>query len=597
MERLTAEWGWDEPYLRQLDNRRRWKVNRVRQERNELVQELNHSYRFLSGFARDNGIEASINQQDMNILGRRLYAAFERKGGKIDLINPGIAQDISEEHLSFHLSNDTDAPGLNGFWSVYRGYLKRRDIRGHEPVKKARSIIELIAWCYFNRLIDLSTRLSIDTEKQASDLNDQELSQLVMAFYQLFPDGALHVPQQNFEQAAYPLRLCLFINVGIDPLGAMSRKGVIRISNQSNPLSYSALRHNLALTVDQVSVNSWGEIVCSHFYGEAALIDCLVALLRQMPPGLNLDWPQIDIRCFCVQRGATIAKRIEELFRDVYDCYYPAGRSMHTRYLLEIEQYIYVLQFRRELPVVQAVRNQDQLYEMLAEPQPVYSHITLDSQGFQKHPLRVISRMGVSGRIQVFYRCEGEQVEVLVQDENGSVFRTVKPWHDEQSLLVPLDHFFQSIAYRRGGGPLQAEGAAVPVQYFEIVAQPGREPRAERRRVRDIKESLRFFNVQAIGEQTWTDSYFYTIYCGDTEFSQFEYGDELYRAVARHITGIRKGHGTYPCYLTDLDLTQVTSEVENRLQTVQFLKFKEELEAQINAELARLPEPKIGVDT
>src|SRR5690606_29688201 len=125
MQRLIIEWGWDEPYIKQLDNRKHWKVNRVRLERQELVQELNHSYRFLSAFARDNQIEASIKQDDMNLLGRKLYAAFERKGGKIELINPGITSSLVEEHLSFHFVRDTEH-GINNYWAVFQGYIKNR---------------------------------------------------------------------------------------------------------------------------------------------------------------------------------------------------------------------------------------------------------------------------------------------------------------------------------------------------------------------------------------------------------------------------------------------------------------------------------------
>jgi len=144
MIRLTREWGWDETYVKQLDNRKRWKVNRVRTERQELVQELNHSYRFLSAFARDNDIEALIRQDDMSILGRKLYAAFERKGGKIELVNPGITSSLLEDHLSFHYIRDTEH-GVNDYWAVFQDYVKTKDTKDLEPIKKTRSLIELVA--------------------------------------------------------------------------------------------------------------------------------------------------------------------------------------------------------------------------------------------------------------------------------------------------------------------------------------------------------------------------------------------------------------------------------------------------------------------
>jgi hypothetical protein len=60
----------------------------VASERRALVNELNYSYRFLTQFARTEQTVSLINKRDLNVLGRRLYAAFERKAGKVEFINP-----------------------------------------------------------------------------------------------------------------------------------------------------------------------------------------------------------------------------------------------------------------------------------------------------------------------------------------------------------------------------------------------------------------------------------------------------------------------------------------------------------------------------
>lgn len=91
LERLADEWGWDHRQLALLDSRSQWKVRQVGSERRALVNELNYSYRFLTQFARTEQAASLINKRDLNVLGRRLYAAFERKAGKIEFINPGIA--------------------------------------------------------------------------------------------------------------------------------------------------------------------------------------------------------------------------------------------------------------------------------------------------------------------------------------------------------------------------------------------------------------------------------------------------------------------------------------------------------------------------
>lgn len=54
LERLTAEWGWDESLLTSLDNRSHWKAEEVTQERLTVARELSISYRFLRQLACHN---------------------------------------------------------------------------------------------------------------------------------------------------------------------------------------------------------------------------------------------------------------------------------------------------------------------------------------------------------------------------------------------------------------------------------------------------------------------------------------------------------------------------------------------------------------
>lgn len=74
-----------------------------------------------------------------------------------------------------------------------------------------------------------------------------------------------------------------------------------------------------------------------------------------------------------------------------------------------------------------------------------------------------------------------------------------------------------------------------------------------------------------------------TIFCDQSEFSQLEYGDQLYAAAARHILGRRRSLEVYPCYITDLDLS-VLDQTGN-LHTVQYLRYRQQLEDTLNAAL------------
>ncbi|RLP55077.1 MAG: class I adenylate cyclase [Ketobacter sp.] len=582
MLRLVREWGWNENYIQQLDNRRYWKVNRVSMERQELVQELNHSYRFLSSFARENNIEALIKQEDMNILGRKLYAAFERKGGKIELVNPGITASLVEEHLSFHYVRDEEH-GINNYWAVFSGYLKEREARGREPTKKGRSIIELISWCYFNKLLDQTTRLSV--EDNDTDMTEHELQQTVQSFFQIHGETLPYAPQQNFDHSAFPTKITLYINAGIDPMRPMTLKGIHRLSDQSDALSYSAFHHNLAITVDQVTFNSWGEIICSHYSGENALIDCLVHYMRQIPPDGSIPLPRLDVRCYCPSRASAIALRVEELFRDIISCYYSGTRSLDTRYILEIEQFIYMLQFRRNTPYVRGMRNYKDLIEALGESQPQYSQIVVDRNALVKHPLRMVAKMGAPGRIQAFYQSNGDQADIFIHDELGSIFFTQKNYFDEKTVLNPIRHFLENIQLRRSTLDRKDDIPSQKVAYYYISRNRRGDMQTRRKEFKALEHDEEHHSIQAIAQTGTFGDVFYTIYCDNQEFSQLEYGDALFAAVAGYIASLRRNREQYPCYITDLDLSQLDLPQGEQLQTVQFLQHKEKLESAINSAL------------
>lgn len=580
MIRLVREWGWDETYVKQLDNRKFWKINRVRDERQDLVQELNHSYRFLSTFARENSIEALIKQDDMNLLGRKLYAVFERKGGKIESVNPGITSSLVEDHLSFHYVRDAEH-GINNYWAVFPGYLKTKDARGREPIQKNRSIVELIAWCYFNKLLDQETRLSV--EANGTDMSDQEIQQTVTSFFQIHPEGLPYAPQSNFRHSAFPTKITLYVNAGIDPMRPMTQKGIHRLSDKSDALSYSAFHHNLAVTVDQITFNSWGEVICSLYSGENALIDCLVHYMRQIPPDGSIPLPKLDVRCYCASRASSIASRVEELFRDIIACYYSGTRTLNTRYILEVEQFTYMLQFKRNTPYVRGLRSNIDLIQCLADTQQQYSPIIVDRNALNKHPIRLIAKMAVPGRIQVFFQRNGDKADIYIHDEKGSIFFTQKNYFDEKTVLNPIRHFLENIQLRRST-LAEKEAGLQKVAYYEIKRLNRGELNAERRSYKNIDAESDLHSIQAIAQTGTFGDVFYTVYCDNQEFSQLEYGDALFAAVAAYIASLRRNREQYPCYITDLDLSQLDLQGE-QLQTVQFLQHKEKLESAINQAL------------
>lgn len=593
MEKLVDEWQWPRDYLFNLDARKKWKVGRVIGEQKELVRELTNSYRFLLEFARRSRSSALINSQEMTVLGRKLYAAFERKAGKIEWINPGIAPDLTEDYLNFYKNDPQD--GEPDSWAVTTEYIPPRGVAKNPPLKRSDDLLSLITWCHFNGLLDSATRATIVEGDHG--INESELNNMIRTLRQKLPIAKdfMESDEQHdrFARAMTPTQIQLFVNVGVDPMAQMRSQGIELISDQTDSFGYSAYKDNLVCNIEQVTINSWGEVSTRRYDGEYALIRCLRDYMQSQPPGSNAALPQLDIRCYCPTRPAAIALRVTEVFRDIAACYYSGTRPPSSRYILNIGGEFYVMQFQDKRLNVERAGSIDTLLDQLGKVQRQYSPIVLDRNCLQNSTLSAITQCALPDCIQVFYRRNSDQADVYVLDEMGSLHKFTTAFINERTLLAPLDQFIQSMLYRQtiesqhfiADTPQQPKIQTQDIEYFEIVNRGG-SMMAERRDLVAESQAGYFFNLQAIGDRDLDGSMLFNIFCEDQEFTELELGRDLYYSVARYILSRRPSKERYPCYITDLDLSRCISDQHNgAIQTVHYMRYKQKLEMALNRAL------------
>lgn len=322
LRRLTEEWGWDERTLRLLDSRSQWKVGQVLQSRGELVMELNHAYRFLTRYARDSRADSRAEQRDLDVLGRRLYAAFERRAGKIEVINPGIAPDLAENALTLVHSPNRQDPGSH-HWALYPGNLTAHAWLAITPIKRNRGLVELLTWAHRNGVIDSGTRLAL--HPGTSDLDERELSHILSCLRQHLPLPLSAISDTDLLQPSVANEVLLLVNVGIDPLqpdrACHAPKTNPRLGVSSNAGSCG----HWVSSLDQVTLNSWNEVLVQRYHGK----DALVRYLRDLHEELGQDRrrPRLKVRCFCPLHAKAIEHRIEALLDSVEFGKWPALRA------------------------------------------------------------------------------------------------------------------------------------------------------------------------------------------------------------------------------------------------------------------------------
>lgn len=593
MGELTRRWGWDTEYLQRLDSRRRWKIQEVLEERKSLVSALTLSYQSLSRFARAQNMLARINQSDLNILGRKLYAAFERKAGKVDIINRGISEDVKEGHLSIHQLGN----GRQGGWELYNGKIQIEDLNGSKPLKRSRSVLELLVWAWLNQLIDERTGFTLYTRD--SVLSANEVRSIIRSLDQIFPGSLL--PPSTFEELSQAPRLAdfnLFVNIGVQPDTERLREGKHLTSNKTDALSYGGVCENQVLKLEQLVRTSWQEVLTFPYSGEEGLFECLAAYLRWSPPSSGTLPPRVKAWCYSSLQSMSVIRRIEELFTDIVDCYYRNNPHYETtRYILLVGQKYHALALEDDKLVHTRIDTYNDLIQYLSRPLATFSPVRIDRNALSRDILPMIYQNNRAGAIQIYYVEEGQAIYLYFVDERGSLFHRRVARMDVQLLIGQYLRFLRAVTARQGmhhaAGHEKAAGNPV-IEVFQAHKKYHGKSVLMRYHEESPDSAQRYFNVQVITGVSAGKRPEFTIYIDDREFSSLEFGEELYSRVAAHILELRKNGPRYPIYITDIDLAHeiVGMTSPDQLQIVHYLDYKKQIEDKLNIALATMLEAR-----
>ncbi|GGY83429.1 adenylate cyclase [Cellvibrio zantedeschiae] len=589
LEKMVKNWEWAQHQLTMLDNRAYWKSPHVLAERNLLANELSQGYRLLVDMNKNNPGEAAISSNELLILGRKLHAAFERKAGKIDWINPNISQDLSEPALCFVQTQEANT----SVWQAYRGSQQDFTLRSQasEPIKRSRNFMELLLWCYGNGIFSAGTKLDIAAKDFS--LQSFQRQQLLQVIQQWLPLPLKKVEHESFMQNAQPTHILLAFNVGVEPQADLHKKGMQMLSSQRDAFGYSGMKENLVISVDIVQRNSWGEIVCRHFDSDA-LVNCLLHYLRAIPPGKHSALPSLTVRCFSLGQGATIEQRVLDLWRAIITCFYSGSRARNTRFIFEMADEYFLLQFVQHHAQILRFATYEKLLEKLALPQMEFSPLMVDAYALRDKPLRLFCEMVKTPAIYLFYQIENQQAQITIVDQKGAFFSKTLALFNVQALLRPLCRFIrtaverQALDYEHHQDHLMDVEDLQAIKIFELVGDPKQKNSwLEPRNVAQDLTQVQFINVCAVAEPHETEGLSFTLYCDGKEFSALQFGDELFTEVAKYIVAGRKHGETYPCYITDLDLSLCRDIIapQTGVQLIHYLHIKNDIELKLNEAL------------
>src|SRR5690606_23361968 len=122
----------------------------------------------------------------------------------------------------------------------------------------------------------------------------------------------------------------------------------------------------------------WGEVVCKTYSGSIALLNCIRDYMQSVPPLAAVSPPKPHFHCFSSNQCAAIKARLEELFTDLVACYYSSRLPANTRYVLQMKNQFFIIQYANHKTSFKGARSEDELIRRLAQPQLHYSPIMFD---------------------------------------------------------------------------------------------------------------------------------------------------------------------------------------------------------------------------
>lgn len=441
LNELIKSWNWDDSTIQELDNRRNWKVEQVKIVHLGLLDALMLSYRNLIQFARKNDITSAISPQDISILARKLYAAFEVLPGKVTLLNPQISPDLHESDLSFIQVQEgrSNKPG----WYLYKKPLVAHELIGSKPLEHNEYLSKLVAWSFFNGLITESTRLH--SVIRNANLDVDKFYQMVSDLRNTFSLRKRRPTMQALGSPCEISQLAMYINFENDPSTEINTRSLKMNLKDIDIFSFSEQQTCLIGSVDLVYRNSWHEVRTLHFTGDSAMLDALKTVLGKMHQDA-LPPESVDVFCYSKNLRGVIRNTVYQLLAECIEMRLkPIEQQNRRRFkAIKIANQMFGLFFERRGVSLQKLENSVDFYRSISVNKLNGSPLSkLDKEQDYQLP-NVIDSFASEGLVQFFFEDTKDGFNIYVLDENNSVevYHQFNGGKDE--MINNVNHFYTS---------------------------------------------------------------------------------------------------------------------------------------------------------
>ena len=492
---------------------------------------------------------------------------------------------MSHEKIRLYERESKQEPGVF-LWAAYNQPLDTEP--SPSPLKYSKGLLETLLWSHLNGLI--SAHLHIPVYPVDNTITEFEIRMTLSSMRQLIPSPLPKIESTSFYHPALLTKVVLFINLGRDPLIYLSNKGLQKISARSNSLDFSGLRENLVLSIDMVLINTWGEVVVERYAEQDAMTKALKSLINRVNKQSRSGLPSIETVCHNQTRPQAIAKRVKDLFNDALSALCTPTNPKNTRFVFNVSEQFILFQHLNKVTNFITLHSINELTTQLAQEQTEFSPVIFDQHFQIDYPLLPqLFKLHGQNMTTVSFEVKGQFVEFYLIDEQGSLKVFSQPFHNIETVLSPLIRFLKVTEHRQRSN---TEAQLMPqrlVQCFQIQRKAS-STILNKVPLAGLINKGRFISIQVNVDLNEQGGLEYHVVCNEQEFLSNVLGENLYKAVAAFILGLRASGQKYPTYITDLALTETAIESLpfGHDQTSHYIELKLKLEKRINDAMKQL---------
>nr|MBF0220990.1 class I adenylate cyclase [Desulfobulbaceae bacterium] len=225
---LMEDWGLLPDNAQHYLNYRHWTHKDLLKEGTKVHEYLIETYKKLRWYLRTFSKEKrklTITEQDIAVLGRKLFTFHEKKPNKIDYINSLSRQSMQQFDITIHVAR------LSGtdYFFAFQGDHDHNTIKNKKDyiIKREDDPIKLLTWMMVNGILTKSTKLHLTKNYLPVDLTDLQI--LVDKIIDTFPlVNFSHISADQLLKSEIIIQALAIINFDKTPVrGAKKIKSTI----------------------------------------------------------------------------------------------------------------------------------------------------------------------------------------------------------------------------------------------------------------------------------------------------------------------------------------------------------------------------------